>query len=123
MKGLTEEGSYTIPQEALGQLLSLFYGGFADHQETSSAIKKAYDRHGYLIDSHTAVGYSVLEKYRGETGDSALTLGSTASPCKFNQAVLEALGRDISGRDEFSLLEEGYSWRVQTPWVNPGTVP
>jgi len=74
MKGLTEEGSYTIPQEALGQLRSLFYGGFADHQETSSAIKKAYDRHGYLIDPHTAVGNSVLEKYRGDTGDSAPTL-------------------------------------------------
>jgi threonine synthase len=33
-------------------------------------------------------------------------LASTASPFKFNQAVLEALGQDISGRDEFSLLEE-----------------
>jgi threonine synthase len=107
MQGLTQEGSYTIPQEALGQLRSLFYGGFADPRETSSAIKKAYDGHGYLMDPHTAVGYSVLEKYRGETGDSVPTLlASTASPFKFNRAVLEALERDISGKDEFASLRE-----------------
>jgi threonine synthase len=33
-------------------------------------------------------------------------LASTASPFKFNQAVLEALGRDVAGKDEFSLLKE-----------------
>jgi threonine synthase len=33
-------------------------------------------------------------------------LASTASPFKFNRAVLEALGREISGKDEFSLLQE-----------------
>ena len=107
MKRLTEDGFYTIPQEALGQLQSLFYGGFADHQETSRAIRSAYEKHGYLMDPHTAVGYSVLEKYREETGDSMpALLASTASPFKFNRAVLEALGRDISGKDEFSLLQE-----------------
>jgi len=33
-------------------------------------------------------------------------LASTASPFKFNRAVLEALGRDPSGKDEFTLLED-----------------
>jgi threonine synthase len=59
------------------------------------------------MDTHTAVGYSVLQKYREETRDnSPALLASTASPFKFNQAVLEALGRDPSGKDEFTLLEE-----------------
>ena len=107
MKRLTEDGAYTIPKEALDRLQSLFYGGFADHQETSRAIRRGYEKHGYLMDPHTAVGYSVLGEYREESGDSMPTLlASTASPFKFNRAVLEALGRDISGKDEFSLLQE-----------------
>jgi threonine synthase len=53
------------------------------------------------------VGYSVWQRYREETGDSSPTLlASTASPFKFNRAVLEALGRITSPKDEFSLLEE-----------------
>jgi len=59
------------------------------------------------MDTHTAVGYSVLQNYQEETGDNTpALLASTASPFKFNQTVLEALGRDTSGKDEFALLDE-----------------
>ena len=104
---LTSQGWYRIPQDALDQLQSRFCGGFTDRRETSMAIREAFERRGYLLDPHSAVGYRVLERYREETGDTRpALLVSTASPFKFNQAVLEALGRDISGKDEFSLLEE-----------------
>ena len=107
MNQLSSRGWYQIPEEALAQLQSLFYGGFADEDETSKAIGEVYKEHGYLIDPHTAVGYSVLQKYREETGDRTPTvLASTASPFKFNRAVLQALGRDTSNKDEFSLLRE-----------------
>ena len=56
-------------------------------------IRSMYDRHGYLIDTHTAVAFSALEKYRAETGDGAPAIvASTASPFKFCSSVLEALG-------------------------------
>jgi threonine synthase len=104
---LSDQGWYQIPRDALDRLQSLFYGGFADHQETSLAIKEVYERDHYLIDPHTAVGYSVLQRYRDETSDQTpAVLASTASPFKFNHAVLEALGRDVSHKDEFSLLQE-----------------
>jgi threonine synthase len=107
MKRLTENGSYSIPQEALEELQSLFYGGFADQEETTRAIRDVYEKFKYLMDPHTAVGYSVLGTYREESGDSVPTLlASTASPFKFNRAVLESLGKNISGKDEFSLLKE-----------------
>ena len=107
MGQLSDQGWYQIPRDALDRLQSLFYGGFADHQETSLAIKEVYERDHYLIDPHTAVGYSVLQRYREETGDQTpAVLASTASPFKFNHAVLEALGRDASHKDEFSLLQE-----------------
>ena len=107
MGKLASRGWYDIPADSLRQLQSFFYGGFADHQDTLRAIRQAFEKHGYLMDPHTAVGYSVLQKYRAETGDpTPALLASTASPFKFNRAVLEALGRDPSGKDEFTLLEE-----------------
>jgi threonine synthase len=117
MTQLTSQGWYRIPQDALDQLQSRFFGGFADRRETSLAIREAFEKRGYLLDPHSAVGYRVLERYREETGDSRpALLVSTASPFKFNQAVLEALGRDISGKDEFSLLEELSSlWGQRIP--------
>ena len=85
----------------------MFYGGFADQQETLKAIRLAFETHGYLMDPHTAVGYWVLQKYRKETGDETpALLTSTASPFKFSRAVLEALGRNPGDRDEFLLLKE-----------------
>jgi threonine synthase len=107
MKDLGSAGRYAIHPGGLEELQKLFYGGFADRKETLAAIRRAFERHGYLMDTHTAVGYSVLQKYREETGDTTpALLASTASPFKFNQAVLEALGRDTSGKDEFTLLDE-----------------
>ena len=107
MKQLSAQGCYRIPGDALDRLQSLFYGGFADRSDTSKAIREAYEKYRYLIDPHTAVGYSVLQRYREETGDGTpAVLASTASPFKFNRAVLEALGRDTSNKDEFGLLHE-----------------
>ena len=107
MNQLATRGWYRISHDALDRLQSQFYGGFADRMETSKAIKEAFEKHGYLLDPHSAVGYSVLQKYREETGDHTPTvLASTASPFKFNRAVLEAIGRDTSHKDEFSLLQE-----------------
>ncbi len=114
MEDLAAEGWYAIDEEALSELQSIFYGGFADRLETLRAIEGVYKREGYLFDPHSAVGYSVLQKYREETGESTPTLlVSTASPFKFSRAVLEALGRETSGKDEFSLLEELSSFTGQ----------
>jgi threonine synthase len=107
MNKLATQGWYQISHDALDQLQSLFYGGFADRMDTSKSIKEAFEKYGYLLDPHSAVGYSVLQKYRDETGDVApAVLASTASPFKFNRAVLEAIGRDTSNKDEFSLLQD-----------------
>jgi threonine synthase len=107
MKDLEVKGWYRLPDEKIYHLQSGFYGGFADRQATLQAIQEVFSHHGYLIDPHTAVGYHVLHKYREETGDGTpALLAATASPFKFNVAVLEALGRETKGKDEFSLLRE-----------------
>jgi threonine synthase len=107
MEKLATQGWYAIPAETLDPLRSLFYGGFADRLGTLRASQEACEIQGYLLDPHSAVGHSVLQRYREETGDkSTALLASTASPFKFNRAVLEALGRVPPAEDEFALLQE-----------------
>ena len=56
-------------------------------------IYKMWKTRSYLIDTHTAVAFYVLEQYRAETGDQTPSLVvSTASPFKFCDNVLGALG-------------------------------
>lgn len=107
MHQLSCQGSYTLPAEGLSALQSLFYGDFAGPEETLRAIREAFSRYRYLLDPHSAVGYHVAQQYRRQTGDrTPMLLASTASPFKFNRAVLEALERLPAGKDEFALLDE-----------------
>jgi threonine synthase len=56
-------------------------------------ISKMYKDHGYLIDTHTAVGYKVYQDYKKETGDETPTvIASTASAYKFADSVASAIG-------------------------------
>ena len=71
----------------------LFAAGFCDDAETQKVIAKVWNKFHYLIDPHTAVAYDVLEQYRRESGDNtAAIVVSTASPFKFCDTVLGALG-------------------------------
>ena len=76
----------------LEKIQSVFVGGFSSEEETEATIGKMMDEHKYLIDTHTAVAFHVLEQYRKDTGDQTKTVvASTASPFKFCDAVLDAL--------------------------------
>ena len=73
---------------------------------TSAAIAKYYKENGYLIDTHTAVAASVMEQYRKATGDKTVTVFvSTASPYKFCDHVLRAIGETPAG-DGVELLDQ-----------------
>ena len=65
--------------------------------ETASTIRAAYEASGYIMDPHTAVGYRALEEYRrsheGE-GFPGVVL-STAHPVKFDEAIMQAIGREV----------------------------
>ena len=62
---------------------------------TSQVIRTVWQDHHYLIDPHTAVAYQVMEEYRKASGDTRKTVFvSTASPFKFCDSVLRALGEE-----------------------------
>ncbi|MBR3195068.1 MAG: threonine synthase [Clostridia bacterium] len=71
-----------------------FWAQKCTEEETSRTIRKVWDRYGYVIDPHTAVGAGVYEKYKDAfpDDDTVTVIVSTASPYKFTDAVLEALG-------------------------------
>ena len=109
MKSLTEFGEYKVDDKMKAKISDLFYGGFCDDDKTRATIKKCKDEFGYVIDTHTAVAKAVHDEYIEKTGDITKTvIASTASPFKFNQSVLIALGgyEAVAQKDEFTLLDE-----------------
>lgn len=104
MEKLNLKGIYSISKNAK-EFLKDFYGNYANIDEIYEAIKYVYDNEGYLMDTHTAVGYVVLDKYRKETSDYRQALiASTASPYKFPRSICNALGINISGKNDFEIL-------------------
>ena len=94
MDQLKEDGRYEISGSMKEKLQSLFYGGFATEEDTMATITALY-ADGYLIDTHTAVAAKVLADYRAETGDDTVAVfASTASPYKFCDNVLKAIGQE-----------------------------
>ena len=68
---------------------------------------EVYDAHRYVMDPHTAVAWAVAHAYQRRTDDQRpMVVVSTASPYKFNDSVLSALGIETEGRDCFALLKE-----------------
>jgi threonine synthase len=102
---LSEKGEFSITKN-MREGLDGFFGGFATEEQTFKSIKDVYDSSGYLIDTHTAVGYSVYAGYVEKTGDSRpAVIASTASPFKFPGSVAGAIDKEYRNMDEFSLLE------------------
>ncbi|MDO4417966.1 MAG: threonine synthase [Eubacteriales bacterium] len=92
MQDLREKGAYAITEEMRGGL-DLFAGGYATEEETAGAIRRVYEKDSYVIDPHTAVAADVYDKYRAQTGDGTpAVIASTASPFKFENSVMQALG-------------------------------
>lgn len=108
MSKLNSEGVYEIPAEIKAKMQELFDADCCDDKETMATIRKTYVESGYVMDTHTAVGKNVYDKYVLRTGDTAKTvIASTASPFKFNQSVLIALEdyNAVAGKNEFELLD------------------
>ena len=107
MAQLSETGRYQVSDRIRDRLQKCFKGYFCDDKETQRTIRTMFDKYGYLIDTHTAVAFSALEQYRRETGDNTPAIvASTASPFKFCNSVLEALGETgiASGLDALDQL-------------------
>ena len=101
MKDLAEKGGYTVTN-SMREKMDIFYGGYADEEATASQIRRIFEKDGYVLDPHTAVASAVYDVYLEETGDrTPAVIDFTASPFKFERAVMKALGQpsDLSDLD------------------------
>ena len=107
MSGLAQGGRYEVPEEVRQEVSRIFAGGRCSEEDTKRTIKQVLGEHGYLIDTHTAVAHKVLGDYRADTGDNTpAVVVSTASPFKFCDSVLEALGHPAPGASEAELIDK-----------------
>ena len=98
MSALAKAGCYEVPASTKEEINRVFAGGRCSEEDTMKTIADMFYKNNYLIDTHTAVAYKVLCDYRAETGDDTVTVvASTASPFKFCDNVLRALGKPAEG--------------------------
>lgn len=100
MRSLNETGSYAVGAAQREALAEVFAAGWCSEEDTLATIRRVFERHGYLMDPHTAVAETVYARYAEQTGDATQTvLLSTANPYKFATAVLSAF--ETPGADDF----------------------
>lgn len=108
MRQLSETGRYQIPEDMLKKLKDIFWADCCDDTATCETIGRIWREHHYLCDTHTAVAWHAAQQYKAEVPDHhPVVVLSTASPYKFPEAVLSALGiaQEGSGFDAMRQLE------------------
>ena len=108
MREFRASGSLTLSDGALGLLREHFDADRAVGDEVRQTMAEVHERHGMLIDPHTAVAVAVGRRQRRRV-DVPLVVLATAHPAKFGDAVFDATGvqpglpddlKDLSQRPE-----------------------
>lgn len=85
MKTFKETGSYTFEQFDTTRLQS----SRTDDREISDLIRSVYEQYDYIVDPHTACGFS------GDFSGPEVIL-STAHPAKFPRVITESIGKEAT---------------------------
>ena len=108
MTALKEEGTFTLSQGALGKLKDEFGSGRCSEEQTSKAIKIAFQDVNEVLCPHSAIGVHVANSIPRDETVPMITL-ATAHPAKFPASVEAACGvhpelptrmADLFDRDE-----------------------
>ena len=105
---LSAAGRYEVSPEIKHAISENFFAGYCDDADTKNTINRVWNENSYLMDTHTAVAYTVYENYKNATGDETKTIiASTANPFKFNSSVLGAISESaVVNASEFEMLEK-----------------
>lgn len=106
MEDLKTKGSYQVVESVRSAIGRDFAAGYATDAEAKAYIQRLFEEKNYLMDPHTAVAYGVLAKLREEGECFPTVIVSTASPYKFCDSVLEALGEDGAAIEPIARLEQ-----------------
>ncbi len=104
MNELNTTGVYKVDEEILNKIKENFVAGWLNEDQVLQTIGDCFKDNGYLLDTHTAVGYGVYKKYQQESQDDTKNiLLSTASPYKFPGSVYKAITGEE--KDEYEAVE------------------
>lgn len=107
MKQLEQNGEYTITEDELKEIQSVFSAFYASDEEGAKAIKKVFENDFYVMDTHTSIAWACMEKYKayntlhpdGVEEAAHTVVLSTASPYKFSKSVLAPLEKHLEDVD------------------------
>ncbi len=92
MRRLSRDGFYKVSDSAAEAVRRDFAGYCCDDSLTLGVMKDVFASRGYLPDPHTAVGFAALANAEYESDAKARVVLATASPFKFAESALKALG-------------------------------
>jgi threonine synthase len=90
MSDLRTHRHMTIDEVHLARIEEVFAADWSDDGRIEATIAAVYERHGVLIDPHTAAGWAAAETHA--SSDREMVVVSTAHPAKFPDAVQAATG-------------------------------
>lgn len=111
MSDLNDKGFFIVKHEYMINE-EKFISHSSDDMETEKSISSLFEKTHYLIDPHTAVGYSsflYVNKQKEIDSKVHTLIVSTASPYKFPRVICSALGIMADDSDnEFNLIDKIY---------------
>lgn len=117
MDRLNDTGVYEVDEQVFKTIQKYFKAGWLSEEDVLKTIKSCYDNCGYLLDTHTAIGYGVYQQYQLDTNDDTKTIIlSTASPYKFPKSVYKAITNE--DLDEYEAIE-ALNQKTQIPISKP----
>ena len=90
----------------LAHLKADVVGSVHDDDETRRCIRTVFERTGYVVDPHSAVGYLGLESGRVAFGKGPSVFLATAHPVKFREAVEAEIGAPVPVPERLSACLE-----------------
>jgi threonine synthase len=116
IRGLMEafkSGEMTLSADAMAKLTAQFDSYRLDDQGVLDVIASVFDKTGYLLDPHTAIGVEAARKTRKDSAVPMVCL-ATAHPAKFPDAIEKAgdLGTPALPHHMRDLFEREESYHV-----------
>ncbi|BFM11661.1 threonine synthase [Simiduia litorea] len=84
-----KSGTMALSDKAMAKARSLFSSYRLDDEEMLTVIQSVFERTGYLLDPHTAIGVQAARSNRSNQSTPVVCL-ATAHPAKFPEAVMKA---------------------------------
>jgi threonine synthase len=102
-KALNSSGKFEVDATTRQAIDSVITSGWIDEDEVLHTIGNVYERYGYVVDTHTAVGIALCNKLG--PFEHYTVVASTASPYKFSCEVLSGIDKN-KHNDEFDCIKQ-----------------